>query len=210
MLKFFKTLLFNFYYFPLGIALKLPVKVGANVYLRALKGKVKIVGEIKKGMIHLGVNTIGIYPRNHSSVWENYGSVTFSANSKLSSGFSISVGKNAQLYFNKGFYSTGDCKIITHKKIIFGNDVLVSWDTKFMDTDFHQLNSDSNQAIDEDIVVGDNVWISQDVLVVKGSVIANDCVIAAKSLVNKHLDKENTLYGGIPAKAIKGNILWKR
>ena len=48
-----KTILFNFTYFPLKVAIKFPVFVSHRVFLLNLKGKVKL-GVVRTGVIRIG------------------------------------------------------------------------------------------------------------------------------------------------------------
>jgi acetyltransferase-like isoleucine patch superfamily enzyme len=45
-------------------------------------------------------------------------------------------------------------------------------------------------------------------LILKGAIIPNNCVIGANSFVGKHLEKENAVYGGQPARILKEEIIW--
>ncbi|WP_416861260.1 acyltransferase, partial [Helicobacter ganmani] len=63
-----------------------------------------------------------------------------------------------------------------------------------------------NQA--GDVKLGNHIWVCEDVTCLNNSSVADNCVIATKSLVTKHLTDENCVYGGIPAKKIKSNINW--
>ena len=53
-----------------------------------------------------------------------------------------------------------------------------------------------------DISIGNNVWICDNVVILAGAKIGNNCVIAANSVVNKEFP-DNCLIGGVPAKIIK-------
>ena len=52
------------------------------------------------------------------------------------------------------------------------------------------------------IVIGSNVWIANDVNVLKGSQIPSNTVVGTMLLVNKPLEKCG-IYAGIPARLIK-------
>ena len=59
----------------------------------------------------------------------------------------------------------------------------------------------------QDISIGDRVWLARNVMVTKGSVIENDVVVGASSVVNKRL-RANSVYAGVPAKLLTSNIIW--
>ena len=52
------------------------------------------------------------------------------------------------------------------------------------------------------IIIGNNVWIGAKCTILDGTIIEDNTVIAAGSVVNKHYPK-NVLIGGIPARVIK-------
>ena len=54
----------------------------------------------------------------------------------------------------------------------------------------------------KNVVIGNNVWIGSNSIILPGVTIEDNAVIAAGSVVNKNIN-QGTLYGGIPAKQIK-------
>ena len=52
------------------------------------------------------------------------------------------------------------------------------------------------------VVIGDDVWIGANAVILPGVTIGNHCVIAAGAVVTKDVP-DNTLVGGVPAKEIK-------
>jgi acetyltransferase-like isoleucine patch superfamily enzyme len=67
---------------------------------------------------------------------------------------------------------------------------------------------DTSKRIDEQgistksIIIGDDVWIGANAVILPGVTIGNHCVIAAGAVVTKDVP-DNTLVGGVPAKVIK-------
>ena len=68
--------------------------------------------------------------------------------------------------------------------------------------------SDTTQRIDEQgvstqpVVIGDDVWIGANAVILPGVTIGHHCVIAAGAVVTKDVP-DNTLVGGVPAQVIK-------
>lgn len=113
----------------------------------------------------------------------------------------------------ENFTITAETSIVCHKKIKFGNNVLISWENLFMDTDFHKIkNKEKNNIINEpkEIYIGNNVWIGCRNIILKGSEISNNCVIGSDSLINKKFNRDNVLIAGNPGKILKENIIWER
>ena len=52
------------------------------------------------------------------------------------------------------------------------------------------------------MIIGNDVWIGEDVFMTSGIKIGNGCCIAAKSVVTKDLEPYS-IYGGVPARFIK-------
>jgi hypothetical protein len=73
-----KTLRFNLHYFPLKIALKLPVFVSHRTFLRELHGKIMLPEKVNTAMIKIGFGDVGHYDRKRSrSIWQVSGTVAF-------------------------------------------------------------------------------------------------------------------------------------
>lgn len=60
------------------------------------------------------------------------------------------------------------------------------------------------------IHISNNVWICQNVKILKGAYIGSDSVIALNALVSSGTYENNVILAGIPAKIIKRNITWSK
>lgn len=60
------------------------------------------------------------------------------------------------------------------------------------------------------VVIGDHVWVGVGALISKGTVIPDDCVVGAKSFVNKAFSETGVLLAGMPAAIVKRGITWNR
>lgn len=94
----------------------------------------------------------------------------------------------------------------------FENDVLISWDTLIMDTDFHKIKDFNGKRLNEnqDIYIGDNVWIGCRKLILKGASIPGNYIIAANSTVVHSFESESQIIGGNPGKVLRDNVMWER
>ena len=105
---------------------------------------------------------------------------------------------------NDCFFSYGVI-IVCSKFVEIGNDVWVGEYTSIRDaTHVFSVNQPlgSKPDITEPIKIGNNVWIGRGCLILPGSIIEENVVIAANSVVKGFL-KAGSLYGGTPAKFIK-------
>lgn len=97
--------------------------------------------------------------------------------------------------------------------IVIGNDCMFS-------TDIEMRTGDSHSIIDaatgertnpsEDIVIGDHVWLTAHVRVMKGTVVPSHSIVGNSSLVTKCFDTPHAVYAGIPARMVKDGIDWDR
>lgn len=208
----FKTLYFNLKYLPFRQAVKLPILISNKVYFKTTSGRLIIDCPIKTGLIQIGYGNIGIFDNKKSrSIWEVSGKIIFKGKCNIGHGSKISVGSTGILTLGENFVITAETSIVAFSEIQFGSNCLLSWDILFIDTDFHKLKDNSGNIINnpKPIIVGDKVWIGCRCLVLKGTVIPNNCVIGADSIVNNTLEKDNCLYVGSPCKIVKENILWE-
>jgi len=90
-------------------------------------------------------------------------------------------------------------------KIIIGENCLIAANVTIMDSDGHGVNLDERDKHNTKtlpIIIGNNVWIGINSVILKGISIGNNSVIAAGSVVTKTVPP-NTLVGGNPARVIK-------
>ncbi len=96
--------------------------------------------------------------------------------------------------------------------IRIGDGVLIAYDVEIRNTDSHSVLNSCGERINpsKDIEVGNNVWIGQGVLVLKGTVLADGMIVGAKSLVTKQFKNPNSLIAGVPAVEKKDNVFWNK
>jgi acetyltransferase-like isoleucine patch superfamily enzyme len=205
-----KTLRFNFHYFPLGKALKLPVVVSHRTCLRELHGNVELPEKVETAMVKIGFGDVGHYDRRRSrGIWQVSGIVSFSGKASIGHGSKLSV--RGHLNLGTGFNMTAESTIVCAKEIRFGNDCLVSWDVLVMDTDEHPLYNKENHHINPDkaILVGDHVWIGCKCILLKGAEVPSDTVLAAGTLLKSAFAGENQVIGGNPPSILKRDVRWE-
>ncbi len=207
-----KSIYFNFKYLPLKDAIKIPFLLSKNVYLRKVNGQIRLNCKISTGIVLIGYKNVGIFDeKNSRTIWEVEGKVVFNGKATIGHGSKIIVGKEGELLLGRKFSISAESSIIAFSKIIFGDNCLLSWDILLMDSDFHKIIDVDNKIINkpEPIKIGNNVWIGCQNLILKGTIIPDNCVIGAKSLISKKLFVSDALYAGNPIKLIKENIRWE-
>lgn len=207
--SFLKTIYFNLKCLPFKQALYLPILLYKPRLLN-LSGKINIEAEkIRFGMIQLGHNEVSFYPNSGITI-ENEGSIIFKGVSKICSGGCLSVKKDAVLTIGDNFSATAELKLACYCSITIGKNVLVGWETKIFDTDFHQLTSCDTSYVNlayAPIIIGDDTWIACNCLIMKGSKIPKQCVLAAGCITNKEYDvPPKSIIGGNPVHLLKSGL----
>ena len=207
-----KSLFFNFKYLPFKKAIILPVRVSNKCSLTVPKGSVIIESDVRPGMIHIGYGHVGIFnKRRQRSMWSVRGRVIFKGNCYLGHGTKINVTDTGTLIFGNKVNITAESSVDCQKEISFGDNCLVSWESLFIDGDYHKIfNSDGKLTnAPQPITIGKHVWFGCRCLILKGVTVADDCVVAAGSLLNGTYITSNSIIAGSPAKVVKENITWQ-
>ncbi|MCC7445707.1 MAG: acyltransferase [Saprospiraceae bacterium] len=134
----------------------------------------------------------------------------------------IQVGDDISIYDNVIMHFGSESNVVFGSKIIFSHNVLIQTSeklhigsyvqigefTSIRDTT-HDYRTDGNMMegrdISRPIIIGDNVWIGRNCIIMGGAIIESGCVIGANSLVKGHC-KANGIYAGIPIKFIKNRL----
>lgn len=194
---------------PLKQALRLPIFVRYNVLVRNV-GKIETGGQFHS--VRIGFGNVGIFDRkNERTVWDNTGKVRFGGRAFIGQGSRIVVGNNGQWNVGDNFACTSKMSLICYKSITMGKDVLISWETLLMDTDMHYIAKagDMSCAVNEkEITIGNHVWIGCRTTILKGTVLCDNCIIAAGSVVVKPFTETSALIGGNPAVVKRQNVEW--
>ncbi|WP_332695633.1 acyltransferase [Halalkalibacter lacteus] len=99
------------------------------------------------------------------------------------------------------------------KNIEIGEDCMFSYDIAVRTTDAHSvLDVETKERLNiaKDVTIGNHVWVAANVLISKGSVIPDDCIIGARSVVTKPFTDPHCTIAGSPAKIIKTGVTWTR
>lgn len=206
-----KSFWVSLHFFGLKDALRLPVFVRYNSLIKNMSGSIEInSGGVKTGMFHFGFNNVGIFDKKYErSILDIQGKVILFGKADFGHGSRLVVCKDGVLTLGSDFVNTAKGAIVCSKRISIGKNMLMSWDTLIMDTDWHSLQDTQSGYVhpcSEDIVIGDNVWLGMRSIVLKGVSISNGCVVASNAVCNNKYVEENCLLAGVPAKVKKHNI----
>lgn len=122
---------------------------------------------------------------------------------KVNEGGKLRIGNNVGM---------SSATIWCHKNIIIGNHVNVGANTIILDSDCHSLNYierhdinvDMSSKKDRAIVIGDDVLIGVNCIILKGVTIGERTVIGAGSVVTRSIP-EDCIAAGNPAVIVKDN-----
>ena len=209
-----KTLYFNFHYFPFKTALHFPVFIYWQSELHKMGGEIVIDAPITTGMLKFGPHGLGTQDLLYSrTMWQVSGTLVIKGKVSIGRGTKISIGEGAMLTLGPRFIITGNSEIICQKKITFSADCLLSWNILIMDTDFHKIFNENEEEINvpKPIKIGNHVWIGCRSTILKGVSIANNSVISANSTITRNIIEENCVIGGHGrnVEIIKKGIKWK-
>lgn len=124
-------------------------------------------------------------------------------------GSAICCGRNGCIMLGSNISFTGDCHIVSRKRISIGNNCMISWGTLFMDTDSHQIYQDGIQINpDQAIVIENDVWIGSNCTLLKGTIIPEGSIVAAGSVISKKVEQEKSIITGSPLKILKTGVSW--
>lgn len=174
--------------------------------------------------------------RTSITIIGNNNAVTIRKNAVLINTNILIVGNNHKIEIgescvikNSGFcFEDSGCKILIEKhttaegiqvaalelntSILIGSDCMFSANISIRNSDSHSvIDNKTNKRINfaKDIVIGNHVWVGEQVKILKGSSIGDNSIIGMGSIVTQEIPN-NSIAAGIPARVIKGNVDWDR
>lgn len=118
------------------------------------------------------------------------------------------LSKAARIEFEDGSGASGS-SIVSVKSIIVGKHADLGVNSCLYDTDFHSVDPYERrnqkritQAASSPIIIGDDVWIGANAIILKGVEIARGAVVGAGSVVTRNI-KRRQIVAGNPAKVIR-------
>ncbi|MHC1727610.1 MAG: hypothetical protein AB9866_16675 [Syntrophobacteraceae bacterium] len=125
----------------------------------------------------------------------------------------VTISSGCKIYVGKGTRMNHVCRfsMLEPSSITIGKDCLFS-NVFFRTSDGHVIyDVSSGERINPpaDIVVGDHVWLSEDVKIYKGCRIENWAIIGGGSIVTGHIPAES-ICAGIPARVVRTGVRWGR
>lgn len=201
----------NMHYFGLRGLIKLPILAYGKIELADLGGRLFIKQPLHRGILKFGIHILGITPSNATTIWQLSGCINILGGVIIGRGCKLSVGGN--LTFGDNVCITGMSTIICSTGIMIGENSIVSWDVLIMDNDQHYIQKNQREiSMMRPILIGRNVWIGCRTLILKGTQIADNIIVAADSTITKSVTESNCIYGGKGSnlRIISRNVTWHR
>lgn len=197
---------FNLRYLPFKEAIKFPIVLDYRTkYNIKSRKRIIIDAECHPFMIRIGFHAVPVVPESKTALFID-GKLVFNGTAHIGKGSRIVVWKDALLELGDNFAISSASYINCFKHIKTGKDIQLAWGDLLMDSDTHTIFDEEGKVINEDgeIILGDKIWMGCDCKVLKGSIIPDNCVIGANSVVTEgsRLDA-NSLIVGCPAKSVK-------
>lgn len=200
-----KTIYLNFKLLPLFDAVKLPICVTYNTKIRVMGGQAIVKGKISPFMIRIGFHECSECNSTDTTLLQIRGKLVFEGAAHIGRGSKIIVYKDAILELGDNFAISASSTISCRKHMKFGTDIQFSWDCLVMDSDTHAIMDEQGNRINpnKEIIFEDKVWIGNGCMILKGTLVPNNCVIGARSVVAGSKFDDHTIIVGNPAKSMK-------
>ncbi|WP_201497411.1 acyltransferase [Psychrobacter arenosus] len=139
--------------------------------------------------------------------------VTISDKVKFS-GQLLIVGNGLRIEIGERTTAIGCYVLARDRSVTIGSECMISRGIEIRATDVHKVyDIDSGERLNtatQDVIVGNHIWIAANVTISKNVQIADGCIIAAGSFVNKSVQTPNIMLAGTPAKIIREGVRWER
>lgn len=209
-----KSIYLNFRMLPFREAVSLPIFVRYNTILSNCSGRLLLLGGARFGCVKFGFGHVGCFDKRYErSIWDVGGTLEIKGNAYIGTGSRIIVGGNGHLVLGNSFVNTAKITIICYRRIEFGDNVLISWESLIMDTDFHrvsELKKNTDSEREKDVIIGNHVWIGCRTTLLKGTHILDNSVVAAGTVVCKRIMESSVLLAGNPSEIKKRGVSWEQ
>lgn len=211
-------------------------KLSVLVYLfHVFPGKSRFIGLSRTRNNRVVYGVANIYKSRVNLGLGEHNSVHIGDNTDLHNSRILIKGDNNKIEIGDNSFINGLSITIEgdNNRLVIGNEVFILDDTRFYvvdgsvltvgdncmfsdridirTTDNHailDLNSGKRVNREENVIIGDHVWIGHSVTVLKGSEIAEGCIVGSASVITKKHRVPNTVIVGNPGRERKKNVYW--
>ncbi len=113
--------------------------------------------------------------------------------------FFLNVSENASIKIGENCFFNRGCSINCHNEIIIGNNVIFGENVLIYDHDhrfsnIHGASTSLGGYNNGSIHIGNNCWIASNCIILRGSYIEDNCLIAAGTIVKGRIPKGSLVY----------------
>lgn len=147
-----------------------------------------------------------VLQKNVQIIIEDGGVLIFDKNVTIKEHSIIYVKKNAKITFGQDSSTGHHTEISANNYIKIGKDVIMGAYSYITDSN-HGYKNKSLPIRKQDmemgrVQIGNNVWLGRGVMILKDSIVGDNSIVAAGSVVTKKFE-DNKILAGIPTKVIK-------
>ncbi len=111
----------------------------------------------------------------------------------------IIVGDNSHINLWCSVWAGATNKIVLGKNLLMGPCVQIHCGHHGTRLGTPMMEQEGSE---EDIIIGDDVWLCGGAIITSGVKIANGVIVAANAVVTKDVTEENVIVGGVPARIV--------
>ncbi|HBJ1647390.1 MULTISPECIES: hypothetical protein [Clostridium] len=115
--------------------------------------------------------------------------------------------------FDSNFFTmNGGSVVICAKHISFGEDVMLGRNIVIYDSDYHQVLNDEGKMknFSKDVIIGDHVWLTNQIMVLKGVTIGKGTLVSPYTVIRKDLPNQSMIVSSNSPRVISNNVYWSR
>lgn len=181
-------------------------------YGNAVLYKSKIFSGLSSNEIAIGDNTF--LEKSKINIKGSNNHVYIGKNSFVCGLHLVIEGDNNTVHIGDNFFICDDVyiNVIDGSRFVAGDGGMFSTRIHIRTSDGHSIiDTISDQRInyEKDIILHDKVWLGYGVTLLKGTEIAESCIVGACSVVSKKHLIPNSVIVGNPAKEVKNNVKWR-
>lgn len=173
------------------------LRMKCNIWRIRLGNKCRFMGNMHFQRAPESFITVGDDCQFRSATWSNLVGINRPC-------YLCTLRQSAKITIGNGSGFSGTV-ISAAESIEIGSNVLCGANVTITDTDWHHLDralEGIEPAPSAPVIIGSNVWLGMNVIILKGVTIGSNTVISANSVVTKSIPA-NVLAGGLPAKVIR-------
>ena len=126
----------------------------------------------------------------------------------LEDGSAVELGRNVTI--NASPRQVTVLNAVGGRAIRIGDGCLISNSVEMHTSDYHGIYDARGDRVnpDRDIVLGERVWVGMRALILKGSVLAEGCIVGAGAIVSGAFEEARCVLAGVPARVVRRDCRW--